>query len=766
MDRDVKTEPYSGPAGGWGSIKSVAEIIAREGGARASAALVQQNKPEGFACVSCAWAKPADHHPAEFCENGAKATAWELTSKTIGPEFFARHTVSELAGWEPFELESAGRLTHPMRYDAASDRYISIPWDRAFAEIGAALRTYDPKSVICYASGRASLETSYMYALFARMLGTNNLPDSSNMCHETTSVAVPESIGVPVGTVLIDDFDAADCILSFGQNVGTNSPRMLHPLENASKRGVPIIVFNPLRERGWERFTNPQNPIEMASGHETRIASQYHQVKAGGDIAAVVGMSKRLLDLDEEAGRTGVERVIDWAFIEEHTHGFDEYVALVRKADWSDLEARSGISREQMIEAADVYAAAKATIFVYGMGLTQHEHGAETIQTIINLMLMRGNIGRPGAGLCPVRGHSNVQGQRTVGISEKPELVPLDRLKELYDFEPPREEGLATVPACEAMIAGKIKAFIGLGGNFLYAVPETRRMEVAWRGLDLSVQVATKLNRTHLVPGRQTYLLPCLGRIEIDEQNGVAQAVSVEDSTTCIHGSRGFAEPIDKHLLSEPRIVAGIAKAALDPNPKVDWDLWASNYALVRDAIEATYPDQFTGFNERMFQPGGFPRPLAARERKWNTKTGRANFKVPPSLTADSTPPDDDVVKLITVRSNDQFNTTIYGYSDRFRGIEGTRMVILISPADIARFGLAEGEMVSLITAAGDNVHREVGGFRVTAHDLPEGCIASYFPECNPLVPLWLHDEKSKTPAGKSVPVRIKKMAPVPIAAE
>jgi molybdopterin-dependent oxidoreductase alpha subunit len=761
MNDKPEIEPYAGPAGGWGSVRSVEGVLAKEGRlVSGNAILLKQNKPDGYACVSCAWAKPANPHPFEYCENGAKATAWELTTKRVTAEFLAQHRIAELRTWTDHELEEAGRLTHPMRWDRASDTYVPVSWEEAFREIGQELRGFEPDQVVFYCSGRASLETSYMWALFARLYGTNNLPDSSNMCHESTSVALPESIGVPVGTVLLEDFEKTDCIFFFGQNVGTNSPRMLHPLQDASKRGVPIITFNPLRERGLERFTNPQAPTEMLTGAETRISSQYHQVKAGGDIAAIMGMAKALIEGDDRARAEGRPSVLDHDFIAEHTHGFEEFAAAARRCSWADLERQAGLSRAALEAAAAEYARANAVIGIYGMGLTQHRTGVENVQMVVNLLLLRGNVGKPGSGICPVRGHSNVQGQRTVGISEKPELVPLDRLKEQYNFEPPRKTGLNTVEACEGIIKGEVKAFLGLGGNFIRAVPETAAMEHAWARLRLTVQIATKLNRNHLVHGEISYILPCLGRIEIDEQATGPQAVSVEDSTTCIHGSKGVARPASPDLRSEPRIVAELAKATLPPKEEVPWDEWVADYARIRDAIEETYPEDFRDFNERMWQPGGFPRPVAARERKWKTKTGKANFIVPGSLEErlGDAERNHDVLKLMTVRSNDQFNTTIYGYHDRFRGIKGTRKVILMNRNDIIRLGLEEGEMVTLRTAADDGVVREVSAMRVTAYDIPEGCCASYYPECNPLIPLWHHAERSKVPAAKSVPITIRRM--------
>lgn len=761
MQRKVRIRRYEGPAGGWGSVRSLARHAKRHGHYLGNAnILARQNKPKGFACVSCAWAKPAEPHPAEFCENGAKATFWELTTDRCTPDVLARYSASEMRGWSDYELESLGRLTHPMRFNHDWDRYEEVSWEDAFAEIGrelAAIRRVDPKKTVFYASGRASLETSYMYQLLARLYGNNNMPDSSNMCHESTSVALPESIGIPVGTVRLDDFSHADAIFFFGQNVGTNSPRMLHELQKASKRGAAIVAFNPLRERGLERFTNPQSPTEMVAGRETRISSEYYQLKTGGDIAAITGLCKTLLAAHSKRVAAGRAGLLDEAFLEAHTHGFEEFRAFVEATPWDVVEAESGLPRAALERAAKTYAEAENVMAVYGMGLTQHKHGVSAIQMLVNLLLLRGNIGRRGAGICPVRGHSNVQGQRTVGISEKPELVPLDRLEELYGFKAPREEGMTTVDVCRAVIDGKVDAFIGLGGNFLRAVPERSLMEEAWPRMRLSVQVATKLNRSHLFNGEVAYLLPCLGRIEIDEQASGPQIVTIEDSTACFHASRGHAKPASSHLLSEPAIVAGIAKRALEPNPKVPWDEWVADYGKVRDAIERTWPDIFRDFNKRMDEPGGFERPLAARERIWETDTGKANFKLPKAMSTsfDEEGGDPDVLRLMTVRSNDQFNTTIYGYRDRFRGIEGTRMVVMMNAQDMDRMGISDGETVSMETAVADGVERRMGGFRVVEYNVPQGCCAAYYPECNALIPLWQHAVDSKVPAAKSVPIRI-----------
>lgn len=754
MRQKAKVEAYNAPAGGWGSLNAVARILTQEEVAiLGSEILLRQNKPDGFMCVSCSWAKPAKPHPFEFCENGAKATAWEVTSRTVTPEFFGQHTLAELRGWSDHQLEEQGRLTTPMRYDPSTDRYVPVRWEQAFDEIGEELKKLDPRSVIFYTSGRASLEASYMYQLFGRMYGSNNFPDSSNMCHETTSVALPEVIGAPVGTVLLEDFEHTDCIFFFGHNTTTNAPRMLHPLQDAAERGVPIITFNPLRERGLERFVNPQNPVQMIAGG-TRISTQYHQVRPGGDAAAIVGICKAVIEEDDAAIRTGLARIIDVEFVETHTSGFEEFAAFCREQRWEDLERASGLGRQAMIDSAAVYTKSRAVIANYGMGVTQHRHGVETTKMIVNLLLLRGNIGKPGAGIAPIRGHSNVQGQRTVGITEKTKLVPLDKLAELYGFEPPRWDGLTTVDACQGIIKGEVEGFVSLGGNFLRAVPERSLMEPAWSGLRLSVQIATKLNRSHVVPGEVTYLLPCLGRIEIDEQVNGAQAVSMEDSTACIHGSRGQRKPVAEGLLSEPAIVAGLAKATLARNQKVDWDAWVADYSLVRDAIELTYPEQFRDFNRRMFEPGGFPRPLAARERQWKTPNGKANFTVPKSALRPP-PEDDNVFELMTLRADGQFNTTIYTEDDRFRGIQGSRYVIFMNPDDLAGQGLKPGDLITVSTVANDGVDRSVGELQVVAYDIPRKAMAGYYPELNELIPLWHFAEGSKVPAAKSIPVRI-----------
>lgn len=750
--QDSRTPHYKNATGGWGSLTSVARHLFRERPTPgALMTLARQNKPGGHMCTSCAWTKPPTPHMAEFCENGAKATLWDLTRDRCTPDFFAKHTLTELRDWSDHALEKAGRLTHPMRYDAASDRYVLASWEEAFAAIGAKLRALDPKSTVFYVSGRASLETSYLWALFARVYGHNNLPDSSNMCHETTSVALKKVIGSSVGTCIWEDFKSCDLMLFFGQNTGSNSPRLLHPLQEARKRGCKVLVFNPVREKGLLEFVNPQNPAQMLATPKTGMSDLYLQLHPGGDIAAIGGIAKHLFTLDDQVGG-----VLDRAFIAKHTADFAEFEAWARALDWVDIEAFSGLARQDLEAVGDIYARSERTMALYGMGLTQHVHGSQSIGMLINLLLMRGMIGREGTGVCPVRGHSNVQGQRTVGVSEKPELVPLDKLAEQFGFEPPRQEGWTTVEVAAALLDGRMKGFLSLGGNFARAIPDQGRLHPCWKNLELNVQIATKLNRSHVLVGDGAWLLPCLVRSEADQQATGRQTVTMEDSLSHIHGSVGRRSPASPHLLSEPAIVTRLAKATLgSDNPKLRWDDWCADYGLIRNEIEKTYPDKFERFNERMFEPGGFYRGNSARDRDWKTESGKANFTVPDRMTALSGVPADGVFSLMTLRSNGQFNTTIYDDNDRLRGLNGDRMIVLISPEDIAQAGLAEGQMVTLVSAYEDGFERRHGKLRIVPYDLPRGCIAAYYPEANPLVPLGLHDQVSKTPASKGVPVRV-----------
>ena len=583
-------EPYDSPAGGWGALKAFAQELREQSVViKGSKALLSMNQPNGFDCPGCAWPDPRHTSSFEFCENGAKAVTFELTKRRVTPEFFAAYTVTELAQHSDYWLEEQGRLLEPMRYDAASDHYVPVSRQEAFATIARCLNGLEsPDQAEFYTSGRASNEAAFTYQLFARRFGTNNFPDCSNMCHEATSVGLPESIGIGKGTVLLDDFDTTDAIFVMGQNPGTNSPRMMTYLRNAARRGVPIIAINLLRERALERFTAPQAPIEMLTLGSTPIAHEYCQVKVGGDVALLKGMMKVIFERQEAAASNGGTEILDSAFIRQHTLGLEGLREDIRTTEWADILRVSGIPREQIERIANTYMQAKATIFVYGMGLTQHRHGTGAVQQVANLLLLRGNFGRPGAGICPVRGHSNVQGDRTVGIDEKPSAVLLQQIERVFGFRPPQHHGHAVVDALQAMIDGRAKVFIGLGGNFAAAVPETEVAHEAMRRLNLTVGINTKLNRGHIVHGQDALILPCLARSDLDEQSSGLQSVTVEDSMSMVHASGGLVEPPSRHLKSEVAIVCGMARATL-AEAGIDWDALADNYDLIRDKIEAVF---------------------------------------------------------------------------------------------------------------------------------------------------------------------------------
>ena len=751
------TPHYRYAAGGWGSVRALGKMLADPGpSVGALRTLMRQNKTGGHMCTSCAYTKPAQPHPFEFCENGAKATFWDLVRDRCGPDFFASHTVSDLRGLSDHDLEKTGRLTHPLRYDAGSDRYVETTWQEAFDDIGSRLRAIDPKSAVFYTSGRASLEAAYLFQLFARLYGHNNLPDSSNMCHETTSVTLKKIIGVSVGTCVLSDFDHCDLLLFFGQNPGSNSPRFLHTLKAAKDRGCRIITFNPVRERGLIEFANPQHPAEMTVSPSTRISDIYLQVRPGGDIAVLTGLCKRVIELDAERGGT----ILDRSFIATHTTGIDDLRTRLQQVSWEKIERESGLRRDDLIKVADIYATSNNVIGIYGMGLTQHVKGWLNLAMFVDLLLLRGNMGRPGAGISPMRGHSNVQGQRTVGITEKPELAPMDKLRELFNFDPPEEEGRSTVRLVEGLFDGSVRAVISLGGNLARSIPDRERAEEAWRNLDLHVQIATKLNRSHLYPGRASWLLPCLVRAEKDMQATGPQTVSNEDMLSKVHGSVGKRTPASPHLKAEVAIIAGLAMASLPDNqqvrwPQVRWEEWTGDYALIRDLIDRTYPEKFRDFNERLFTPGGFHLGNTARERIWDTDSGKAQFTVPETLSALGASIQAQEMTLISLRSNDQFNTTVYGFSDRLRGLEG-RDIVLINPEEMAQRNLAEDQIVTLETAIDDGHRRVVNGLRVVPYDLPDGCVEAYYPEVNALIPVGCYDELSSTPAYKGIPVHIR----------
>jgi molybdopterin-dependent oxidoreductase alpha subunit len=752
-------QPNDAPAGGWGALHATAKALREESAIlKGGRSLLSMNQPDGFDCPGCAWPDPKHTSSFEFCENGAKAVAWETTKKRVTREFFAAWTVSELERQSDYWLEEQGRLTEPMRYDSSADRYLPVSWDEAFALIGRELRALDdPNEAEFYTSGRTSNEAAFLYQLFARLYGTNNFPDCSNMCHEPTSVGLPESIGIGKGTVVLDDFEHAEAIFILGQNPGTNSPRMMTELHNASRRGVPIVVFNPLKERALERFAAPQDPIEMATFAATRIASEYCQVRVGGDAAALKGVMKLVLEADDAANGAGQPPVLDTAFIAEHTDGFEAFAADLRQTAWDDILSTSGLSREQLERVARVYMESKAVIAVYGMGITQHRLGTDNVQQLANLLFLRGNIGRPGAGICPVRGHSNVQGDRTVGIDEKPKPEFLDRLGQVFGFDPPRAHGHNVVHAVEAMLDGRAKTFIGMGGNFVAAVPDKPMVQEAMRKLRLTVAVTTRLNRGHLVHGKEALILPCLGRSEIDFQKSGPQSVTVEDSMSMVHASGGLLAPGSEHLKSEVAIVCGMARATLT-NSTIDWQSFEDDYDLIRDKIEAVFPDLFKDFNAKIRKPGGFRLANGASERVWRTSTGKARFLVFRGVDEDPPVPHPEMLRLATIRSHDQYNTTIYSMNDRYRGVYGTRTVVFMNKDDMAARGIAPQALVEIEALSDDGVERRVRSFAALPYDIPRGSIAAYYPETNPLLALAHHDAKSGTPAAKSIPVIVRAM--------
>jgi molybdopterin-dependent oxidoreductase alpha subunit len=754
---DPVFEPYESPAGGWGALHATAKALREQSIAlKGSKALLSMNQPDGFDCPGCAWPDPRHTSSFEFCENGAKAVAFELTKRRVTRDFFASHSVSQLAEQSDYWLEEQGRLTEPMRYDPATDHYVPVSWDEAFGLIGRELRALsDPNEAEFYTSGRTSNEAAFLYQLFVRRFGTNNFPDCSNMCHEPTSVGLPESIGIGKGTVLLDDFAHAEAIFVIGQNPGTNSPRMMTELRNASRRGVPIVVLNPLRERALERFAAPQDPVEMTTFGSTRIASEYCQVRVGGDVAALKGVMKLMLDANDQALRDGRKPVLDIEFIDQHTQGFEALAADLRHTSWDDILRVSGLSREQLERIAAIYMGADAVIICYGMGITQHRRGSANVQQIANLLLLRSNFGKPGAGICPVRGHSNVQGDRTMGIDEKPRPELLDQIEKVFGFSPPRAHGHTVVDAVQAMIDGRAKVFIGMGGNFVAAVPDSPIAEAAMRRLRLTVGITTKLNRGHVVHGERALILPCLARSDIDVQKTGRQSITVEDSMSMVHASRGLVKPPRGALKSEVAIVCGIARATI-PDSGIDWSAFEDDYNLVRDRIAAVFPDLFRDFNQRIRQPGGFHLTNPPRDRVWKTPNGRANFIV--SAGVDEDPPINDaaMLRLATLRSHDQYNTTIYSLDDRYRGVFGGRMVVFMNESDMLERGIAAETLVEIESLADDRQKRVVRGFKARPYNIPKGSIGAYYPETNPLLPLAYHDAKSKTPAAKSIPVVVR----------
>ncbi len=756
MNTKPRYQPYTGAAAGWGALRSVTQHwLGSKQPFKNLRALLKTNQNGGFDCPGCAWGESPDSSMIKFCENGAKAVNWEATKRGIGRSFFARHSVTQLREQSDYWLEQQGRLTEPMSYDAATDHYLPITWDAAFTQIGEVLRSLDsPDRAEFYTSGRASNEAAYLYQLFVRSYGTNNFPDCSNLCHEASGIALGESIGVGKGTVTFVDFEHADAIFVFGQNPGTNHPRMLEPLREAVERGASVVCFNPLKERGLERFQHPQHPLEMLSNGDRPTSSAYFCPSLGGDMAAVRGMAKCLLAMEHAQPGS----VFAHEFIEQHTQGLAAWLEAVEHTTWDKIEQQSGLKRSEIEHAAQIYAQSERVIACWAMGITQHRHSVATIQEISNLMLLRGNVGKPGAGLCPVRGHSNVQGDRTMGINENPTPAFLDALERRFQFKPPRQPGHNAVQAINAMLAGSSKVFIGLGGNFAQATPDSPQSHIALQQCQLTVQISTKLNRSHLMHGQQALILPCLGRTDIDLQAAGPQAVTVEDTFSMVHASWGQLALLSTSMRSEPAIIAGIANATLGQHP-VDWLSLVEDYARIRELIAATIPG-FAGFNEKMTLPGGFYLGNAAATRRWNTASGVAQFiahALPDTLLADQVRSHADKPHLIlqTLRSHDQYNTSIYGMDDRYRGVRGMRKVVFVNPEDISRLGFVPGQQVDLLSLWDDGIERKVDGFTLLAYDTPVGQAAAYYPETNPLVPLDSFGLGSYTPTSKFIAIRL-----------
>ncbi|MFF0684696.1 FdhF/YdeP family oxidoreductase [Streptomyces albogriseolus] len=713
---------------------------------RTALTLLSVNQKNGFDCPGCAWPEPEHRHRAEFCENGAKAVAEEATLRRVTPEFFAAHPVSGLARRSGYWLGQQGRLTHPMYLPEGADHYEPMSWERAFDIVAEELTALSsPDEAVFYTSGRTSNEAAFLYQLFARKLGTNNLPDCSNMCHESSGSALSETIGVGKGSVLLEDLYRADLIVVAGQNPGTNHPRMLSALEKAKANGARVVSVNPLPEAGLERFKNPQTPKGLTAG--TALTDLFLQIRIGGDQALFRLLNKLVLD---------TPGAVDEEFVRDHTHGFEEFAQAARAADWESTLAATGLAREDVERFLRMVLDSERIVVCWAMGLTQHKHSVPMIREIVNFLLLRGNIGRPGAGVCPVRGHSNVQGDRTMGIFERPAPAFLDALEREFGFAPPREHGYDVVRAIRALRDGEAKVFFAMGGNFVSASPDTEVTEAAMRRVRLTVHVSTKLNRSHVVTGARALILPTLGRTERDLQAGGEQFVTVEDSMGMVHASRGRLEPASPHLLSEPAIVCRLARRVLGAEDDVPWEEFEKDYAAVRDRIARVVPG-FEDFNARVARPGGFALPHAPRdERRFPTATGKANFTAAP-VEYPHLP--EGRLLLQTLRSHDQYNTTVYGLDDRYRGIRNGRRVVLVNPDDARELKLADGSYVDLVGEWKDGVERRAPGFRVVHYPTARGCAAAYYPETNVLVPLDATADVSNTPASKSVVVRLEQSA-------
>ena len=758
---DVQIKQYNQPAGGRGAVKSALNAFRIQGiPVRAVQSFTKANKPDGFDCPGCAFPDKTGGALIDSCEQGQKAIAWEMTKKHANPDFFAHMPLSRLRELTDNELESVGRLTHPLVYDRGANAYVPIDWQKAFDMIGAQLRVMQPESVVFYASGRSSNEAAFLWQLLARAYGTNNLPDSSNLCHEPSGMAMKESIGIGKGTCSLDDFEHADLIMVLGQNPATNHPRMMAALHEASRRGATVIALNPLRELGFMNFSDPKNAKEMLTNTGRQVAKKVYQVRIGGDLAALKGVIRVVLEADRHAAASGLPPVLDHDFIRENCIGFEAFRDDVLNEDWTLIERESGLHRADIEEIANIYLQSKATMATWCMGITHHENSHATIQMILNLLLLKGNIGRPGTGAAPIRGHSNVQGDRTMGITVNAPERYLQNLEQEFGLSLPRGIGKDAMATVRGLIDGSVRGLFSLGGNFGAAVPDSPHALQGLLNTDITVHIATKLNRTHLYPGRIGLLLPSYGRTDIDTQRGIEQFVTVEDSMSIAHPSRGVKAPESQYMRSEPDIVASIAHSVA-PQGNIAWLEMAADYDRIRDHIEHTQKGVFDGFqdfNRRIREEGRFWLTNWASKRIWKTASGKAEFK---AHAIDTNGPvhraramhGDRVLALMTVRSHDQFNTTVYSNDDRYRGVFGGRHVVFISQADLERLGLRDGQLVDIRTCSEDGVLREVKDFRLVRYDIPEGCIAAYFPEANPLVPSTLVSKVARTPAYKEVPV-------------
>ncbi|HEY5834667.1 FdhF/YdeP family oxidoreductase [Streptomyces sp.] len=735
-------------AAGLPAIGHTLKVAAAQMGVRrATLTLLKVNQKQGFDCPGCAWPEGDHRHTFEFCENGAKAVAEEATLRRVTPDFFATHPVSDLARRSGYWLGQQGRITQPMYLPEGADTYRAIPWDHALTLIADELNALgSPDEAIFYTSGRTSNEAAFLLQLFARAYGTNNLPDCSNMCHESSGAALTETLGVGKGSVLLDDLHQAELIIVAGQNPGTNHPRMLSALEKAKHRGARIVTVNPLPEAGTERFKNPQTTTGLA-GPGTVLTDLHLPVRLGGDQALFRALGRLLIEAD----------ALDRDFITAHTAGFDAYKAAAVATDWAEVLRATGLTRPEIDRLHALVLDAKSVVVCWAMGLTQHKHAVPTIREVVNFLLLRGNVGRPGAGVCPVRGHSNVQGDRTMGITEKPPAAFLDALRDEFGFEPPRAPGLDVVHAIRALRDGTAKVFFAMGGNFVAASPDTTVTEAAMRRARLTVHVSTKLNRSHTVTGARALILPTLGRTEKDQQATGEQFVTVEDSMGMVHASRGTLTPASPHLLSEPAIVARLARAVLGARSSIPWADFEHDYDLIRDRVSRVVPG-FQDFTTRVRRPGGFTLPHAPRDtRTFPTATGKANFTTAPVQYP--TVPEGRLL-LQTLRSHDQYNTTIYGLDDRYRGIKGGRRVVLLHPDDATAHGLTDGDYTDLVSEWTDGTERRADGFRVVHYPTPRGCAAAYYPETNVLIPLDHTADTSNTPASKSVVIRLEHPAP------